>query len=92
MLIPVFDDDASLYQTFSLCSTEQKSDFGIILSSDTAGRLCAGDVCFFNIQNTAEKNSIVLVNTNEYDWDIVLYDDSQPHNIIAACTEVRCSI
>ena len=91
-MIPVFSDNTTVFQALPCCCAENTADFGIVVSYDTAGRLCAGDVCFFTIQNSAADGSIVLVSPDEYSWKIVLYNNSQPQNIIAACTALHGSI
>lgn len=86
--LPVFNYDFSLI--FKEAVTEElsarKCAFGIILPYDISPRIKAGDICFFSLDNSAEKESIVFYAYDNCNGQISIYKeyDADMH-IIAVC-------
>ena len=86
--IPVFNSDFSL--AFKEAVTEElytrQCAFGIILPYDISPRIKSGDICFFSLDNSAEKESIVFYAYDNCNGQISIYKEYDADmQIIAVC-------
>lgn len=86
--LPVFNFDFSLFGTEVV--TEELSArncaFGIILPYDISPRIKSGDICFFSLDNGAEKESIVFYAYDCCNGQISIYKEYDTDmQIIAVC-------
>ena len=86
--IPVFSFDFSL--TYKEAVTAElyarKCVFGIILPYDISPRIKSGDICFFSLDNGAEKESIVFYAYDCCNGQISIYKEYDTDmQIIAVC-------
>ena len=86
--IPVFNAD------FTLAGREPLTDqlacrncvFGIVLPQDLSPRINAGDICFFSLDDKAEKESIVFCSYDNCNGQISIYKEyDSDMQIIAVC-------
>ena len=86
--IPVFSFDFSLTYKEAITAElyARKCVFGIILPYDISPRIKSGDICFFSLDNGAEKESIVFYAYDCCNGQISIYKEyDSDMQIIAVC-------
>ena len=88
--IPVFDGEyIKLTDTAFDCS-EKCGDFGIVLGSSLSPRFCKGDICYFTIGISADKDDVVFAMDKDCNGTVTMqkdvFDDGK---IVAVCTALH---
>ena len=88
--VPVFSGNGYTQVSFSLLPANPLTSvcqFGIVVNQDISGRICRGDICYFQLDGSCCKNDTVITldNSNTPKLFVADENDVKRNNISAVC-------